>query len=331
MENLEDKIFESDRSQKVVFWFRYVDDILACFDGSIELINDFLLFINNLHPNIQFTLETEQYRSINFLDLTIKVNPQNTFDFSIYRKPTHSDITIPNGSCHYTAHKLAAFRCMIHRALTLPLSKFELQKEISIIKQIAYSNGYNTKLIDTLIKQKDFKLAIQKIYPYSKELDEVKFVSFPYFGNISEKIANIINKTGTHKVVFKSNNNILNLLFNAKDKTNNLMKSGIYKLNCSHCNAVYIGQTKRNFDVRYKEHVRCYKYKRTDKSNYAKHLLENGHLMTSNNTITFLHFCDDKRKLDILEAFEIYKHSKQVPLMNEQIDLLRSPLLEILE
>ena len=109
------------------------------------------------------------------------------------------------------------------------------------------------------------------------------------------------------------------------------MKSGVYKLNCSFCNAVYIGQTFRNFDIRFKEHVRCYRYKHIEKSNYAKHLLENGHLMTPRNNVTFLHFCNSKLKLDILEAFEIYKHKQIVPLMNEQIDLINLPLTEILE
>ena len=53
------------------------------------------------------------------------------------------------------------------------------------------------------------------------------------------------------KISFKSHQNLGNILFNAKEKTNSLMKSGIYKLNCCNCNAVYIGQTQRNFKIRY--------------------------------------------------------------------------------
>ena len=53
--------------------------------------------------------------------------------------------------------------------------------------------------------------------------------------------------------------------------------------------------------------------------------------MTPQNNIKFLHFCNNKRKLDILEAFEIYKHKLRVPLMNEQLELSNSPLLEVLD
>jgi len=39
------------------------------------------------------------------------------------------------------------------------------------------------------------------------------------------------------------------------------LKSGMYKLNCCHCNAVYVGQTQRNFEIRYKEHLSAIKNK----------------------------------------------------------------------
>lgn len=59
-----------------------------------------------------------------------------------------------------------------------------------------------------------------------------------------------------------------------------------------------LGQTLRNLNSQ----VRCYK------SNYAKHLIEENHPTTPNNHITFLHFFNDKHKLDVSEAFETYKH-----------------------
>ncbi len=184
-----------------------------------------------------------------------------------------------------------------------------------------------------MVKQKSYKLAINKIYPTEIKKDDIKYISLPYFGKASQKIANIIQKSKTYKVAFRTNSNIFKYLFNAKDQTHDIMKSGIYKLNCSFCNSVYIGQTIRNFDIRYKEHVRSYKNKHIDKSNYAKHLIENNHPMTSQNNIKFLHFCNIKSKIDVLEAFEIYKHNHVfgVPLMNEQVDLIDSPLLRVLD
>lgn len=45
------------------------------FDGSNDELNNFLVFINSLHTNVNFALEDEAYNSINFLYL-------NTTDIS---------------------------------------------------------------------------------------------------------------------------------------------------------------------------------------------------------------------------------------------------------
>ena len=69
-------------------------------------------------------------------------------------------------------------------------------------------------------------------------------------------------------------------MLNVKAKIPAIQKSGIYKLKCPDCNAVYIGQTLRNFEVRYSEHYRAYRLQQPDKSHYAKHLLNEGHSLT---------------------------------------------------
>jgi hypothetical protein len=60
----------------------------------------------------------------------------------IYRKPTSTDVVIPQSSNHPDSHKTAAFHFMLDRALRLPLTEMEKQKEITIIKTIAKNNGY---------------------------------------------------------------------------------------------------------------------------------------------------------------------------------------------
>jgi hypothetical protein len=50
-----------------------------------------LNYINNIHPNINFTMETEQNNNLPFLDMTIQRN-SNGFHSSIYRKPTFTGL-----------------------------------------------------------------------------------------------------------------------------------------------------------------------------------------------------------------------------------------------
>ena len=88
----ESKWFNEYNLNKPKFYLRYVDDILAAFDNKQDLLN-FLIFKNNRHPNIKFTIENQINHSIVFLDVFIPgINDQN---FTHYR---HYDIIRLNPS-----------------------------------------------------------------------------------------------------------------------------------------------------------------------------------------------------------------------------------------
>ena len=54
---------------KLKFYLRYVDDILAVFDKEQDSLNS----LNKRHPNIKFTIEKRINHSIAFLDLFISI------------------------------------------------------------------------------------------------------------------------------------------------------------------------------------------------------------------------------------------------------------------
>ena len=99
MNNLEDIISKHPLFKKCIYWHRYVDDILVCFNGTYRQIDTFLQYLNTVHPNIKFTMELESNNSINFLDLTLK-KFNNRHQFSIYHKPSQTDITIHSSFFH---------------------------------------------------------------------------------------------------------------------------------------------------------------------------------------------------------------------------------------
>lgn len=114
-------------------------------------------------------------------------------------------------------------------------------------------------------------------------------------------------------------------MYNVKDKTDEKQKCGVYRVDCADCNASYVGQTGRSFDIRYKEHTR-----NNSNSNFSKHLVENVH--TSNDScLKILHLEEKGTKLNLLEALEINKLKKNnnFKILNDQIDLNFSPLLNL--
>jgi hypothetical protein len=60
----------------------------------------------------------------------------------VYRKPTTTDVTINNTSCHQNVHKLAAYKNWIHGLLMLLLNESNRRKELNTIINIALNNEH---------------------------------------------------------------------------------------------------------------------------------------------------------------------------------------------
>lgn len=72
MGELENGIHKHLPIQNFVCWYRYVDDIFACFNGTIKQLNTFKKRLGTIHQKITFTMELEVVDNTNILDLTIK-------------------------------------------------------------------------------------------------------------------------------------------------------------------------------------------------------------------------------------------------------------------
>jgi hypothetical protein len=105
--------------------------------------------MNNTDKHLEFKLPEEENNTIYYLDLSIHRNT-NSIEIGIYRKTTHTDITIQFSSNHPLEHKLAAFNLYTNRMLTLPITKQAKQKEWKIILALAQNNGFSLHIIYNL-------------------------------------------------------------------------------------------------------------------------------------------------------------------------------------
>ena len=99
MGRLEEQIFQdSPVKLPVEFWKRYIDDVFLLWTDSEDKLNQFLQFINTVHPTIKFTSSSSQ-TSLPFLDILITL--QGGFlSTSLYSKPTDAHAYLPATSCH---------------------------------------------------------------------------------------------------------------------------------------------------------------------------------------------------------------------------------------
>jgi len=75
-----------------------------------------------------------------------------------------------------------------------------------------------------------------------------------YAANISNKLFPILKKHNLD-LVYSCQNNLKKFIKTGKDSLDPMHESGvIYKIDCSNCDASYVGQTKRQLRTRIKEH-----------------------------------------------------------------------------
>ena len=111
-------------SNHLLFYARYVDDILIIYDSTLTSPTNIQHYMDTIHSNIKLNRTHETNNNVKFLDLTITRKP-TSLELDIYRKPTAMDTMINFLSNHPLEHKLAAYRFLINRMLSLPLSDIQ--------------------------------------------------------------------------------------------------------------------------------------------------------------------------------------------------------------
>jgi hypothetical protein len=327
MSYLEAKISMLPLFKKIIFYHRYVDDILCLWSGTERQLSCFLSDLNKINPSIQFTMEVGG-KTINFLDLNISIL-DHSLKFDVFRKPTFSDNIIHASSQHHISHKMSVFHSLIHRLVNIPLSVSNFNKELDIIKLLASNNGYNVKVIDKLLIRKNKQIGSNLLAPGLKSPRENdKWVKLRYIDGVSNKISKVIKKNNL-KAAFYNKLNLKSFLVRNKDKRELLDNSGVYLLNCNSCPSVYVGQSGRSVKKRVHEHFLSYK-NRDNKSSFGEHLNEHSHNFDPDSGIKLIHKCEKGRRLDRLEALELnrYNVDSSVNILNDQMELNNSPLLK---
>lgn len=192
MNNLELQIQTLPLAKNLVYWYRYVDDVLILWRGTTRQLSTFHKQLNALHKNIKFTLEIEQENTINYLDLKI-TRDNNRHRFAIYHKPTHTDMTIHNTSSHPQSHKLAAYRSMVHILLKVPMSVADYEEELKRIKTVARNNGFSEDMVNRLVKDKKQENILRSIFPTPKETKN-NYAVLTYLGKETYKLTKLIKK-----------------------------------------------------------------------------------------------------------------------------------------
>ena len=260
MDDLEkDKL--SNLDFEVPVYFRYVDDIFIVVPNTHV---DHILQIFNTNPlNIEFTLEKEFNRAVNFLDVTITKKQNKELSSNWYRKPNGSGRYLNFNSHHPLRYTKSVINNLVDRAVLLSDKEFQ-KNNLRLIINTLEENDYRHSFVQVIMNQRLLTLK-EKTRLGSNQVDidteNIPYIGIPYVEGLSEKISGILNSYNIN-TTFKNDKNLKMIFKSTKDKILKEQSSNIvYSVPCkgNDCKAIYIGQTKRFLENGLKEHKNNFK------------------------------------------------------------------------
>ena len=150
IERFEQDVLSSYPGKPQRLWLRYVDVTFAILDSNEQV--SFFENINQRDSHIKFTQEACKDNQLAFLDYFVKINPDNTLGWSVYRKPTHTEQYLQFVSNHLLVHKLGVIRTLNYRAETIISEQSKIQEEKAHTRSALEKYGYPDWSFEKAIK-----------------------------------------------------------------------------------------------------------------------------------------------------------------------------------
>ena len=333
-------------SVKVIKYNRYVDDtLIICTHSNAESIqsdiNHILDEFNAMDPAIQFTMEPPTDDFTPYLDTELRIvdgSKNCSIEFRHYCKTSNS------GNClRWDSHAPINIRTTlainnlitaVKRSSSQTHANYSWDKAMKKLSQ----NGYPKSIL--VFAAKAAKSRLRKTSKNITPFDELApKLMIPF---ISDDFTTMIKRIiKTHNLDFKvihskfdrisslnpkPPNPHLNCTCHICSSTNTKgacsWKHVVYKLDCNHCNASYIGKTDRSLAVRYNEHTAAIRND-PNRSTFALHLHESHPEETpqSNINVKILNKCSNGVLTSIREAMQINNHEN---LLNKKFEQIHS-------
>jgi hypothetical protein len=173
-------------------------------------------------------METETDGHLPFLDIDVYRKPDGSLGYTVYRKPTHTNLYLNAGSHHHQSNKQSVLSTLMHRARSL-CDQDSLHAELVFLRDVFRHNGYSDRQINRVLDRRP------NISKTDDNHDSVAFL--PYVGTIFNRISRALSRHNTKSVGLPPRR-ICSFLRPVKDKLG-LRTPGVYRILCE-CGMVYI-------------------------------------------------------------------------------------------
>jgi hypothetical protein len=241
----------------ISLWVRYIDDIFYVTQCSQEQL---LEVANSIHPSIKFTCENPKENRLPFLDTEVYLLSSGQFEYRLFVKPIHSGHVVPSRS-HIPQHQ--KFSVMVNefrRADRCSSNRENRVYSMNIIRDRFLSNGYPLQQVDKALRQ---ALQPRQIGPKPKNI----YVRMPFVDDRSaSELRDYARETGLPvKIAFSAPKPLSQQLRKGypppcprgcicDGRGQCSAKNVVYRIQCTLCQAEYVGETHRTCKRRRMEH-----------------------------------------------------------------------------
>ena len=127
-----------------LLWKRFIDDIFLIWTHGKESFLSFIQHLNSFHPTIKFEV-THSNKSVNFLDTTIYITPQNTLQTTLYIKPTDRMPLLHQASHHPNTCKKGLIYSQMLRYRRIITDNKEFLEKAQNLRVALIGRGYKDK------------------------------------------------------------------------------------------------------------------------------------------------------------------------------------------
>ncbi len=277
MEDVEQRALAS-APVRLSFWKRFVDDIISAVSrNDIDIL---LQHLNSIEPSIQFTVERETNGDLAFLDLNVYRTIEGKLETAVYRKPTHTDKYLSYNSHHPVSHKKSVAKTLLQRAEHLPSNSDSQANEREYVLNILRENNYPKDFLKNCLNPS----ACRNQNNSEGDTSIKGYAVAPYIQGVTEPIKRILSNCNI-KVALKPYLTLGHIFAKPKDPIPTNQKThAVYSIPCNDCEKEYLGQSKRQFGTRLKEHQKAVSTLNKGKSALAEHVCDTKHAIAWENS-----------------------------------------------
>lgn len=238
-----------------------MDDILQSI--ASDQVTTKLHEINSLHPNLKFTIETEQEGKLPFLDLCL-LHTGSCLQSTWYTKPTDTGLIMNYHASAPRKYKRSVVQGFVHR-IYRACSEWKLFDEsMARAKQTLERNQYPPEFYDPIISATISKL-VSPEEPTPKESsppsnsteqDSLPQLRLQYRGRVTDNVVRRLHRCSSIQIsTVITLRKLKTALPSLKPSIPKPLQSRlVYEIVCPGCNSSYVGQTVRHLKARHAEH-----------------------------------------------------------------------------